>query len=115
MSSILNALKKLEKDPLESWHVEPEDWEHHKKYDDYVIAIEEMLARTDTEWGRWTIVEATDRQWTRIKIFETIVHHLEIALQERGLPLPEPEPDKEQPLGESAFDPTLRTTGPEEV
>jgi polyphosphate kinase 2 (PPK2 family) len=89
-------LKKLEKDPLESWHVEPEDWEHHKKYDDYVAAIEEMLARTDTEWGRWTIVEATDRRWTRIKIFETIVHRLENALQAQGLSLPEPAPPREQ-------------------
>jgi polyphosphate kinase 2 (PPK2 family) len=80
--------KKLEKDPLESWHVQPEDWEHHHKYDEYVVAIEEMLERTDTEWGPWTIVEATDRRWTRVKIFETITHRLEEALKDRGLSLP---------------------------
>jgi polyphosphate kinase 2 (PPK2 family) len=32
-------LRKLEKDPLESWHVEPEDWEHHKKYGKYVARL----------------------------------------------------------------------------
>jgi len=80
---------KLEKDPLESWHVQPEDWEHHRKYDEYLVAVEEMLERTDTEWGPWTIVEATNRRWARIKIFETIIGRLEEALQERGLPLPE--------------------------
>ncbi len=90
--------KKLEKDPLESWHVQPEDWEHHEKYGEYVIAIEEMLERTDTEWGPWTIVEATDRRWARVKIFETIIHRLEEALQDRGLPLPEGRPDKEPVL-----------------
>jgi polyphosphate kinase 2 (PPK2 family) len=80
--------KKLEKDPLESWHVQPEDWEHHRKYDQYLEAIEEMLERTDTEWGPWTIVEATNRRWTRAKIFETIIRRLEEALEDRGFPLP---------------------------
>jgi polyphosphate kinase 2 (PPK2 family) len=83
--------KKLEQDPLESWHVQPEDWEHHRKYDEYLVAYEEMLERTETEWGPWTIVEATDRYWALTKIFETITHRLEEALQKRGKPLP-PEP-----------------------
>jgi hypothetical protein len=81
--------KKLEKDPLKSWHVQPEDWEHHRKYGDYVVAIEEMLERTDTEWGPWTIVEATDRRWARAKIFQTIIQRLEEALRDRGFDLPE--------------------------
>lgn len=83
--------KKLEKDPLEAWHVQPEDWAHHKKYDQYLVAIEEMLERTDTEWGRWVVVEATDRRWTRAKVFETLVYRLEDALHKRGLSLPEPQ------------------------
>jgi len=91
--------KKLEKDPLESWHVQPEDWEHHRKYDQYVRAIEEMLERTETEWGPWTIVEATDRRWARVKIFETIICRLEEALEKRGAPLPA------TPLGEVAESP----------
>ena len=91
--------KKLEKNPLKSWHVQPEDWEHHRKYDEYVLAIEEMLERTDTEWGPWTIVEATDRRWARAKIFQTIIGRLEETLQRRGLPLPtgpEGEPGAEE-------------------
>jgi len=80
--------KKLEKDPLESWHVSPEDWVHHRKYKDYLIAIEEMLQWTETEWGPWTIIEATDRRWTKVKIFETIIQNLEQALVARGKPLP---------------------------
>jgi AMP-polyphosphate phosphotransferase len=78
----------LQKDPLESWHVQAEDWEHHRKYDQYLLAVEEMLERTDTEWGPWTIVEATDRRWCRVKIFGTIIGRLEEAMKERGLDLP---------------------------
>jgi len=87
--------KKLEADPLKSWHVQPEDWEHHRKYNKYVLAVEEMLERTDTEWGPWTIVEATDRRWARVKIFQTIIRQLEEALTERGFELPEREPEPE--------------------
>ena len=84
--------KKLQKDPLESWHIQPEDWEHHRKYGEYLLATEEMLERTDTEWGPWTIVEATDRYWARVKVFRTIVARLEEALTKRGQPLPPPPP-----------------------
>jgi polyphosphate kinase 2 (PPK2 family) len=84
--------KKLEKNPLKSWHVQPEDWEHHRKYGKYLVAVEEMLERTDSEWGPWTIVEATDRRWARVKIFQTIIRRLEEALTERGFELPEEEP-----------------------
>jgi polyphosphate kinase 2 (PPK2 family) len=98
--------KKLEKDPLKSWHVQPEDWEHHRKYNEYVLAIEEMLERTDTEWGPWTIVEATNRRWARIKIFQTIIRRLEEALVSRGFELPEiqsvPEPDEDEAGSELA-------------
>lgn len=78
----------LEADTLKSWHVQPEDWEHHRKYGDYLLAVEEMLERTDSEWGPWTIVEATDRRWGRIKIFRTIIRRLEDALTARGVELP---------------------------
>ena len=80
--------RRLEKDPLERWHVQPEDWEHHRKYDQYLRATEEMLERTDTEWGPWTIVEATDRRWARARIFRTIIRRLEEALTRRGFELP---------------------------
>ena len=80
--------KRLERNPLESWHVQPEDWEHHHKYDAYALAIDEMLEHTETEWGPWTIVEATDGRWTRTKILETMVSRLEEALDARGVRLP---------------------------
>jgi polyphosphate kinase 2 (PPK2 family) len=78
----------LESDPLTAWHVQPEDWEHHRKYDEYLRAVEEMLERTETEWGPWTIVEATDRRWAQVKIFETVIYRMEEALKQRHLPLP---------------------------
>ena len=68
--------EKLTQDPLNAWHVAPEDWEHHRQYDEWTLTFEEMLERTDTEWGPWTIVEATNRRYTRVKIFQTMIDTL---------------------------------------
>ncbi len=94
--------KKLVRDPLTAWQVTAEDWEHHSKYEDYALAVEEMLARTSTEWGPWTIVEATDRSYTHVKIFQTIIAALEERLSTIPGALPpapaEPEgPEPEEP------------------
>ena len=70
----------LTSDPLMAWKVEPEDWERHNQYDEWLQIYEEMFERTDTEWGVWTIVEATDRYYTRIKIFQTLIDVLEERL-----------------------------------
>jgi polyphosphate kinase 2 (PPK2 family) len=70
-------------DPLTAWHVSPEDWEHHRMYNDWYLAYEEMFERTESEWGPWTIVEATDRRHTRAKIALTIIKALEERL---GIP-----------------------------
>jgi polyphosphate kinase 2 (PPK2 family) len=71
---------KLNNDPLTAWQVLPEDWEHHKHYDEWLLAYEETFEHTETESGPWTIVEATNRRYTNVKIFNTITASLERQL-----------------------------------
>ncbi len=73
-------LRKLEKDKFERWRVTKWDWKHHKDYDKYVTAIEEMVAKTDAPYAPWTIVESTDKRFAEIKVFETLVKAMEEAL-----------------------------------
>ncbi len=77
--------KLLEKDPLRSWQVQSEDWEHHWRYKDYLKAAEEMLERTETEWGPWTIVEATDQCYTWWKALTGVCDALAKGLRSRGI------------------------------
>ena len=70
----------LESDPLEAWRVTNADWARHKQYDDYVVAIEEMLELTDSEYAPWTIIEATSKWYARKKIFDTVIAALEKRL-----------------------------------
>jgi polyphosphate kinase 2 (PPK2 family) len=76
-------LEKMAKDPASSWKVEKEDWRRNKRYDEWMLAVEEMLARTDTPLCPWTVVAATDDRWTRVKVFETLVARMEEALARR--------------------------------
>ncbi len=82
--------QQLESDPATAWQVEPEDWEHHRNYDQYLVAIEEMLERSESEWGPWTLVEATDHRWARVKVFEKLIQRMEAGLTHHGLAVPEP-------------------------
>jgi polyphosphate kinase 2 (PPK2 family) len=76
-------LERMERDARERWKVEKEDWRRNRRYDDWVVAIDEMLTRTDTPQAPWTVVEATDARWTRVKVFDTLVRRMEAALARR--------------------------------
>ncbi len=77
-------MKKLLKSDLTSWQVTDEDAAQHKAYGKYLVAVEEMLARTDSPFAPWTIVEATDRYYTRLKVFETVIRALEVKLGDKA-------------------------------
>jgi polyphosphate kinase 2 (PPK2 family) len=74
--------RKLEADPSTSWRVTREDWKHHKQYDKYLQAVEEMLEKTNTYYAPWTIVESTNQRFATAKIFETTVRALENKIRE---------------------------------
>jgi polyphosphate:AMP phosphotransferase len=59
-----------------------EDWRNREKWDDYVRAISDMVDRTSTEIAPWTMVEAEDKFWARIKVLETLCDRLERRLEE---------------------------------
>jgi polyphosphate kinase 2 (PPK2 family) len=74
--------RKIEKDPLESWRLEDEDRERHRYYDEWLQVYEEMLERTDSSFGPWTIVEATNRRFMLDKVYRTLIATREARLGE---------------------------------
>lgn len=63
--------------PATTWRVTKEDWKHHQQYDEYVVATEEMIDKTDTDLAPWTIVEAHDRRFAAAKVFRTVIDAIE--------------------------------------
>jgi polyphosphate kinase 2 (PPK2 family) len=89
--------KKIQTDPLNNWRVTDEDWRNHKHYKKWLRVYQEMLERTDTEWGVWTTVEATNKRYTQIKVYETIVEGLEKRLGTRYVREASPEEEAKPP------------------
>lgn len=110
--------EKLQQSPTTAWKVTKEDWKHHKQYDKYLEATEDMLAKTDTDFAPWTIVESHDRRFATIKVFKTVINsvgrkiehirrtqeqtqHLQVTQNETAQ---EKSPEKTQNEEKSTFD-----------
>jgi AMP-polyphosphate phosphotransferase len=60
-------------DPLKIHKITEEDWRNRAKWDDYEIAIDNMLSRTSTSVAPWTVVESDDKWFARVKTLTTII------------------------------------------
>jgi polyphosphate:AMP phosphotransferase len=69
-----------ENDPLTSWMITKGDWDFHHHYDNYLPIIEEFIEGTDHPYAPWTIVEATDSNYTTLKVYSTVIKALEKRL-----------------------------------
>jgi len=76
-----HRFKKIEDKPAEAWRMTPEAWQEHHKYEEYVNAAEEMFLKTSTVEAPWTLVEAENKHFMRIKVFETLINAMETALE----------------------------------
>ena len=72
--------KAREKTPFKRFKITPDDWRNRAKWDAYEQAVADMVDRTSTELAPWTLVEADDKYFTRVKVLKTIVRRLEAAL-----------------------------------
>lgn len=77
-------------EPLKFWKLTDEDWRNRDKRADYEVAVEEMLDRTDHAAGPWTLIEAENKRWARVKVVESVVAAIERGMAEHRLPVPEP-------------------------
>jgi polyphosphate:AMP phosphotransferase len=57
-----------------------EDLRNRERWNDYEIAVHDMVERTSTLKAPWVLVEGNDKRYARIKILETICEQLEEKL-----------------------------------
>ncbi|ATE60871.1 polyphosphate:AMP phosphotransferase [Thauera sinica] len=77
----LARFKAREAEPHKRFKMTADDWRNRERWDDYVRAVCDMVDRTSTADAPWTLVEADDKQYARIKILRTICERLEAALR----------------------------------
>jgi polyphosphate kinase 2 (PPK2 family) len=87
----LSRFERRKADPLKKWKLTDEDWRNRGKRLAYVDAVEEMLARTDTSFAPWTLVEGDSKRWARVKVLDTVISSIEEGMRARGYRVP-PQP-----------------------
>lgn len=73
----------LEKSKNTAWRVTESDWRQNKDYQTYLEIFDDMMAKTDTDHAKWTIVEASNKEYATAKIIKTVVERMEEALMEK--------------------------------
>ena len=58
-----------------------DDWRNREKWEDYEQAICDMVDRTSTSNAPWTLVEANDKNFARIKVLKTLCQRIESAMK----------------------------------
>ena len=73
--------KERQETPDKQWKITEEDWRNRTKWDQYEVAVDEMLVRTSTTYAPWIIVEANSKYYARIKVLKTVVGAIENYLK----------------------------------
>ncbi len=71
--------KEREQIGYKRFKITAEDWRNREKWDEYVDAVGDMVDRTGSEIAPWTLVEANDKRFARVKVLRTINDALEAA------------------------------------
>jgi len=76
----LRRFKEREKIPYKQYKITEEDYRNRDHWDDYALAVNDMVARTSNSEAPWTLVEGNNKRYARIKILKTYCEKLEQAL-----------------------------------
>jgi polyphosphate kinase 2 (PPK2 family) len=77
----LKRFRAREKVAFKRFKITEEDWRNRKKWDAYERAVCDMVDRTSTTTVPWTLVEANNKYYARIKVLKTLTQAVERALK----------------------------------
>lgn len=66
--------------PEKQWKITDEDWRNREKWDLYENAVDEMIAKTSTEFAPWQILSSNDKKFARVQALEAVIRAIEKRL-----------------------------------
>lgn len=66
--------------PDKQWKITEEDWRNREKWPLYENAVNDMLQKTNTAYAPWTVVEANNKQFARLKVIESVIRAIDTRL-----------------------------------
>ncbi|MGH8492147.1 MAG: polyphosphate:AMP phosphotransferase [Moraxellaceae bacterium] len=73
----LKRFKERENVAFKNHKITPDDWRNRDRWDDYELAVDDMVARTSTKQAPWTLVPSDDVEYARIMVLKTLCAVLE--------------------------------------
>jgi polyphosphate:AMP phosphotransferase len=77
----LQRFKEREAIGFKRFKITADDWRNRDKWEAYEVAVCDMVDRTSTKSAPWTLVEANDKNYARIKILKTLCGQIEAAFK----------------------------------
>jgi AMP-polyphosphate phosphotransferase len=75
----LKRFEERELIPFKRFKITEDDWRNRDKWPQYRDAVGDMVDRTSSEIAPWTLVEANDKRFARVKVIRAISDALEAA------------------------------------
>lgn len=99
--------KRFLKDRYRGWKITKTDWKHHRDYDKFFVAAEEMFEKTNTDCAPWTIIESHDQRHASVKIIRTAIKAIQSALDKKSKKSAKAAPKSPEPPPPASAKPTL--------
>jgi polyphosphate:AMP phosphotransferase len=80
----LRRFEEREAIPYKRHKITAEDYRNRAKANNYEAAANEMVERSSSEYAPWTLVEAEDKRYARVKVLREICDRIEGALRSRA-------------------------------
>lgn len=79
----LKRFEARKQDTYKSYKLTDEDWRNREKWHLYDVAVNQMIARTNTPQCQWTVVPGNDKYYARVFVLETIINAIKNHLNSR--------------------------------
>lgn len=76
----LQRFKAREKISFKKYKITDEDYRNRERWEDYELAVNDMVERTSTGYAPWVMIEGNDKKFARIKAMRHYCEALEKAL-----------------------------------
>ena len=74
----LRRFREREEIAFKRYKITPDDWRNRKKWRDYELAVDEMVARTSTTDSPWTLIPGNCKQLARVLVMRRLVERMEL-------------------------------------
>ena len=79
----LKRFKEREKISYKQHKITKEDWRNRKKWKQYVVAVNDMLAHTSGDVNPWTVIPANNKRFARAQVLRNLCDTLSEALNSK--------------------------------